>query len=243
MVHQRPTSERRYAAHSRRACTCDPGLADPLRQRGQLRVDQARGRGVPVGVGLGAGGREAAADEVGEPEPEVLDAGVHPGQPLLEALGPGRGVGGSGALSVAARAGLAARSARWRGPLVGERRDLAGLVDHALGPQHQQGEGVLAGELPARARAPVGGTDEVDAHLVGRLAAALALAPHEHVAAAGLAPRPGDGELARGRQRGRVRRDLGHLAGGPSGHGAAIKPPDADTDGRNERPDRAPVAV
>src|SRR5208282_4160307 len=46
-----------------------------------------------------------------------------------------------------------------------------------VGPEKQQGQRVLARELPARARAPVGGTGQVDDGAIRRGGAATALTP------------------------------------------------------------------
>src|SRR5690606_6361119 len=59
-------------------------------------------------------------------------------------------------------------------------------LDHAVRPQEQQPEDVLARDLPARARAPERRPGQVGARPVRRFPAALALAPHGLV----VAPRP-----------------------------------------------------
>ena len=61
--------------------------ADLLGEAGELGVDQPGGGLVPPAVGLLAGRGGARAHEVLEPAPEVVEAGRHQRQPVLEALG------------------------------------------------------------------------------------------------------------------------------------------------------------
>ena len=203
-------------------------------ESGQLGVDEARGRAVPPRVGLVPGGCRAAAREVGEPPREVVHAVVHEGEPLLEALRRGCRVGGP------RRAGGVPRGLRLGPgralccPLLGEPGHLGRLGDRPrpVDPEDQEREPVLARELAARARAPERRRREVDAHLVGRLARPLALAPEQRLGGAGVGPRPRAREPPGSGQRRGVGSQTGHLLGSPSRHDSHIMTDTSHTRGR-----------
>ena len=115
-------------------------LADAVGEAGKLGVDEAGRGAVPEGVGLGAGGDQPGTDEVGEPEDEVVDAGVHPGDPLGEAPGLRLRVGGC---LGADGAGLAAQHGA---VLVVQ---LLGLVDLALVEQRRRHHRDAAASTPS----------------------------------------------------------------------------------------------
>src|SRR5690606_17496510 len=117
----------------------------------RLRVDEPPRRVVPQPVGRLLGLREPVRDLVAEPPVEL-------GEPVVDApLAP------LGRLRVPAPAvALAARRPPCRAlgalaPLLRPLGDAPGTrpgLDHAVRPQEQQPEDVLARDLPARARAP-----------------------------------------------------------------------------------------
>ncbi len=171
---------------------------DPGGQAGQLGVGQP-GRGVvPELVGALAGGGQAVAVEVAEPQLEVDGALGHQDESALEAAGLRLGVGRLG-VGLPLRGLLLGPLGPVGGPLAGEVGRLGHVGDGAvtLDPQEQQGQPVLARELAGRAAALRRRSGEVHADLVRGLAAALALAPHERVGAAGLGPRTRSGQLQR----------------------------------------------
>ena len=190
----------------------------PAHHTGQgrgLGVDQARGHRVPVPVPRVFDPGQAVADLVGQPPVQLVEAGGDPGP----ALGGAAGGTGGGLLRVG-RAGLAADLAGGAGrvPLGHPVRRLVGLGHAAGGPQQQQAQRVLAGELPARAGAAVRRGGQVHAGLVRLLAAAPAQSPQARrvaVGAAGTGPRGGRREAPGGLGGRGIGGEREHLVGAP----------------------------
>jgi hypothetical protein len=111
--------------------------ADAVGEPGELGVDEPRGGPIPERVRLAARGGEPRTGEVLEPDAEVLDAGVHLGDPARHPLRLRLGIDG---------AVLAPRRPAGRGLGVGGALVRPGLgevgeglrgVDVAVGPQQQ----------------------------------------------------------------------------------------------------------
>ena len=204
-------------------------------RRRRLRVDQPGGHRLERAVAGALGAGQPLLHLVVEPAAQLGHAA---GDPLGALLGPasarrpGRAAG-----SPWAPAALAARAAR-HSRHVGRRLRPA---DTGLGPEQQQAEGVLAGELAARAGAPVRRAGQVDAHLVRVLPAAPAEPPQDLVEQPGRRPVAGGADRARTLRRARVRGQGGDLCGGPSfnGHRATIGNGYDSSGGLGRRPGHA----
>src|SRR6185436_3184164 len=83
-------------------------------------------------------------------------------------------------------------------------------------PEHHQSEGMLAGKFAGGAAAFAGHLDEIDLHLIGFCAAALAFAPDGGVVAAGADPFARAGESLAGLRAGRVGGELKNPFDGPT---------------------------
>ena len=174
-------------------------------------------------AGLLADG-QALTDLVAEPPVELAQAGGYPGLPLLRASSRGLGVFGVAWFPGLRAAGPAGASGE---PAGGPVRRLAGVVLHRLlGPEQQQGQRVLARELPARAGAPIRGAGQVDDGVVRRGGAAAALAPqHPRLGGAGQRPRAARRQRLGGPLRRRVGRQGKHSRAIPAfGHGRNPNP-------------------
>ncbi len=165
-----------------------PAVLDACRHARGLRIDHARGHGVPALAHLGVAGLvgQARAHHVLHPQRQFLQARLDLVPALVFAPGllPGRNLGigwrlgrrgGSlgllllGLFLAAVQPGL--HPGRW----------IAALGDLAARTHQHQRQPMLAGELAAGARAFEGGARQVHLGLVGLAAAALALAPHRHI--------------------------------------------------------------
>src|SRR6185436_15693852 len=82
-------------------------------------------------------------------------------------------------------------------------------------PEHHQSEGMLAGKFAGGAAAFAGHLDEIDLHLIGFCAAALAFAPDGGFVAAGGDPFARAGESLAGLGAGRVGGELDDAFDGP----------------------------
>lgn len=198
------------------AAACDAGQPADLGCgcRG-LRVDQARRHLVPIGKRAALCLSEASCHEVGQPAVQLGHADRDPlgslGRPKRSSLrvddGPLAWSSSVGywCCVVAGRSRIFRLAGRpWetglRCPRSQPRRSLGrgrGL-DHFTSssrPQKEQGQGVLAWELPARAAAAIGRPGGVDDYAIGSLGAPPAGAPHRSVIVAELRPWGRAGEL------------------------------------------------